>query len=161
MKTSQRGSGHLFSLIVIALIVWGGYVTFYVPYEHRKSMDEFRGKPPAVSPAKLAIVEAYKPKPTPAQLPRGLYTGTVEQDGYPMNISFDFGEDQVITKKAYIKNYEFTGSAVYEFVGSVMTFRNVKGDAVLFAESGEPIDVISSTEIHVPGPDTTLVLTQK
>lgn len=161
MKKSQRGSGHLFSLMVLALIAWGGYVTLYVPYEHRKSMDAFRGKPPVVSPAKMAIVDEYKAKPTPAQLPRGLYTGTAEQDGYPMTISFDFVDNQVITKQAFIKNYQFSGSANYDFVGAVVTFRNVKGDAVLFAGTGEPIEVISPTEIHVPGPGTTLVLKQK
>lgn len=161
MNNSQRGSGHLFSLMVLALIAWGAYVTLYVPYEHKKSMDAFRSQPPAVSQAKMEIVDAYKAKQTPEQLPHGLYTGTAEQDGYPMTISFDFGDNQVITKKAHIKNYEFTGSASYDFVGSVITFRNVKGDAVLFAGTGEPIEVISATEIQVPGPGTTLVLKQK
>lgn len=161
MNNSQRGSGHLFSLMVIALIGWGAYVTLYVPYEHRKSMEAFRSQPPAVSPAKVAIVDAYKAKPTPAQLPRGLYSGTVEQDGYPMSISFDFADDQVITKKALIKNYQFAGSAAYQFDGSVLTFNNVKGDAVLFPGTGEPIEVISASEIHVPGPGTRLVLKQQ
>lgn len=161
MNNSQRGSGHLFSLMVIALIGWGAYVTLYVPYEHRKSMEAFRSQPPAVSPAKVAIVDAYKAKPTPAPLPQGLYRGTVEQDGYPMSISFDFGVNQVITKQAHIKNYQFNGQANYRFEGAVLTFSNVKGDAVLFAGTGEPIEVISPTEIHVPGPGTTLVLKQE
>ena len=35
MKNSQRGSGHLFSLMVLGLIVWGAYVTLYaVSYTH-------------------------------------------------------------------------------------------------------------------------------
>ncbi|UCJ17127.1 hypothetical protein K5Q02_01655 [Pseudomonas sp. MM211] len=161
MKTLQRGSGHVFSLMVIALIGWGAYVTLYVPYEHKKSMDAFRSQPPTVSQAKMDIVDTYKAKPTPEQLPQGLYTGKAEQDGYPMTISFDFGDNQVITKKAHIKNYEFKGSAAYDFVGSVMTFGKVQGDAVLFPGTGEPIEVISATEIQVPGPGTTLVLKQK
>ncbi|KAB0547856.1 hypothetical protein F7R01_10145 [Pseudomonas argentinensis] len=160
MKNSQRGSGHLFSLMVLGLIVWGAYVTLYVPYEHRKSMDAFRSNPPAVSPAKMAVIDSYKAKSTPTELPHGLYTGKVEQDGYPMTISFEFGDNQVITKKAHIKNYQFTGSARYAFNGAVMTFSEVKGDAVLFPQPGEPLEVISDTEIHVPGPDKALVLTR-
>ena len=158
MSKSQRGSGHLFSLMVIALIVWGGYVTLYVPYEHRKSMDAFRGKPPALSPAKLALVDEYKRKPEPETLPQGLYLGTQEQDGYPLNISFSFGDGQTLTKRAQIKENLFSGSAVYRLEGSAMIFSQIKGDRVLFAEAGEPLEVISAEEIHIPGPDAPLVL---
>lgn len=161
MKNSQRGSGHLFSLMVLGLIVWGAYVTVYVPYEHRKSMDAFRSNPPAVSPAKMAVIDTYKTRPAPTQLPHGLYTGKVEQDGYPMTISFAFGDDQVITKKAHIKTYEFTGTARYALDGAVMTFSDIKGDAVLFPQQGEPLEVISDTEVHIPGPDKPLVLTRQ
>jgi len=161
MKNSQRGSGHLFSLMVLGLIVWGAYVTLYVPYEHRKSMDAFRSSPPAVSPAKMAVIDTYKARPTPTQLPHGLYTGQAEQDGYPMTISFAFGDGQVITKKAHIKSYEFTGSARYTFDGAVMTFSDIKGDAVLFPQPGEPLELISDTEVHIPGPDKPLVLTRQ
>lgn len=158
MRNSQRGSGHLFSLMVIGLIVWGAYVTVYVPYEHRKSMDEFRSNPPAVSPAKMAVIDTYKAKPAPTQLPHGVYTGSVEQDGYPMTISFTFGDDGQITKKAHIKTYDFSASARYRLDGAVMLFSDVKGDAVLFPQPGEPLEVISDSEIHIPGPDKPLVL---
>ncbi|SHL21646.1 hypothetical protein [Phytopseudomonas punonensis] len=161
MKNSQRGSGHLFSLMVLGLIVWGAYVTLYVPYEHRKSMEAFRSSPPAVSAAKMAVIDTYKSKPAPTSLPSGLYAGQAEQDGYPMTISFEFADNQVLTKKAHIKNYEFTGSAGYTLSGSVMMFSSVKGDAVLFPQPGEPLDVISDTEIHIPGPDKPLVLTRQ
>lgn len=161
MKNSQRGSGHLFSLMVLGLIVWGAYVTVYVPYEHRKSMDAFRSNPPAVSPAKMAVIEPTRPGQTPTQLPHGLYTGQVEQDGYPMTISFAFDDQQVLTKKAQIKTYEFAGTARYTFDGAVMTFSDVKGDAVLFPRPGEPLEVISDTEVHIPGPDKPLVLTRQ
>ena len=78
-----------------------------------------------------------------------------------MTISFAFGDGQVITKKAHIKSYEFTGSARYTFDGAVMTFSDIKGDAVLFPQAGEPLEVISDTEVHIPGPDKPLVLTRQ
>lgn len=151
MKHQQGLSA--FNLLIVLLIVGAvAYNFLYLPSHNRQVINNLRATPPAVTPAVKQQVDEFKSRPHPEFAPSGKYVATGEIEGKDYSITYYFGDDNTVTKDLLLLDeYRLTGSAKFEFKGSVMTFSEITGDLALFSETGEPITVQSKDVLVIPG----------
>jgi hypothetical protein len=153
MKRQQGSSDSIVLIVLIVFLVEGAlaYNFLYLPTHYSKAINDMRKTKPAVIPAVKQQVDEFKSRPHPKFVPTGKYVGTGEIEGNDYSITYYFGDDNTVTKELLLLDeYRLTGSAKFEFKGSVMTFSEITGDLALFSEIGEPITVQSKDVLVVP-----------
>jgi hypothetical protein len=115
------------------------------------AFNEMKVKRPTVSIEMKKAVDTYGSMPTPTKKPQGEYINSGVIEGKPAVTRYYFSLDNQVFKEVTVSDkYLMSGSAKYEYRGSVMQFSDIKGDLFLFSEIGEPLRIISDSEIENP-----------
>ena len=129
-----------FLLSIFAVIFYFIIRPMYAEY----LLDTFKESSKILTFDQKMVIDKYKKIPFTHLKPSGLYSGEIsnkkkEYDA-TIRVRYYFGSDNVLTKEiAVVGRYDISGSAKYRFEGSVILFNDIKGDKVIFPESGEVI----------------------
>jgi len=127
------------------------FAQWYEVQAEKEAMNTKKAKRPTLTIKMQKAVDEYSVMPPPIKKPQGEYTNSNVVDGKSVSTKYYFSPDNQILKEVTISGrYQLSGSAKYEFQGSVMRFSNIKGDLFLFSEIGEPLKVNSDHEIENP-----------
>lgn len=140
MRNKNRGDA-VTAIILALLVLVGLYIYGVKPHMARMEVAELRKQPPPVTAQDRALVEAYRKQETPELQLAGSYETALEVDGQKVSLRWDFHPDNFVTISTGINEYRLSGSARYQFSGSVMEFDKVAGDKIFFSEIGIPIEV--------------------
>lgn len=137
----QRGYGFpevMFAIVVAAAV----YILAVDPYLKDQRFREMKSNYPEVTIDSKILVDSYSSKPEPKDHPRGRYEAEFQIDGKSVAVSYYFDDKNTVTKEMKIAGIpKISGSAQYQFNGSVLMFSEVIGDKALFPEIGEAIVV--------------------
>lgn len=157
----SKYKGFSTSNILFAVLI-AGLILIFSHREHmnNEAINLARTTPPPISVGEKLLIDKFKNKNSPKNYPKGRFYGKGEsEDGMSYEFTYFFGEDQTLSKDVLVMDkYYLSGTAKYNFTGSVLSFSDIKGDKYLFSEIGEAITVLDQDSITVYDEQSSITL---